>query len=189
MSEIQVASRYAKSLIDLAEEQNSLEAIKADIESFIRVMRQNSQLQAVLRNPIVGIDKKISILNQLFGKTFHKVILTFFKIVVTKGRSGVLYATAKEFINEYNRRKGIIHAVVTSAAPLTEEQKSKISALVIEATKAQVVLETKIDPDLIGGFILKVGDRQVDTSISSSLNKLKKEFSQKVFSASTLLEA
>ena len=181
MSEIQVASRYAKSLIDLAEEQNSLEAIKADIESFVSVMHQNSQLQAVLRNPIVGIDKKTAILNQLFGSSFHKVIMAFFKIVVAKGRSEVLYATAKEFLSEYNRRKDIIHAVVTSAAPLSEDQKSKISALVIESTKAQVVLETRIDPDLIGGFVLKVGDRQVDASISSSLNKLKNEFSQKVF--------
>ncbi|MEJ6980754.1 ATP synthase F1 subunit delta [Pedobacter sp. P351] len=181
MSEIQVASRYAKSLIDLAEEQNSLEAIKADIESFIKVMHQNSQLQAVLRNPIVGIDKKIKILNQLFGSSFHKVIMTFFKIVVTKGRSGILYGTAKEFVNEYNRRKGILHALVTSAAPLTEEQKSKITSIVVEATNAQVVLESRVDPDLIGGFILKVGDRQVDASISSSLSKLKKEFSQKVF--------
>ncbi|MGV3508349.1 MAG: ATP synthase F1 subunit delta [Sphingobacteriaceae bacterium] len=181
MSEIQVASRYAKSLIDLAEEQNSVEAVKADMESFVNVMRQNSELQAVLKNPIVGTDKKIAILDQLFGSNYNKVIMAFFKIVVTKGRAEVLYATAKEFINEYNRRKGIIHAVVTSAAPLTEAQKSKIADLVIEATKAQVVLETKVDPELIGGFVLKVGDRQVDASIASSLNKLKKEFAQKVF--------
>jgi len=181
MSEIQVASRYAKSLIDLAEEQNSLEAIRVDMESFIKVMRQNSQLQAVLKNPIIGTDKKISILNQLFEGSFHKIILSFFKIVVSKGRSEILYATAKEFINEYNIKKGIVHAVVTSADALTEEQKSKITALVTEATKAQIVLDTRIDPSLIGGFILKVGDRQVDTSISSSLNKLKKEFARKVF--------
>ena len=181
MSEIQVASRYAKSLIDLAEEQDSLEAIKADIESFVSVMRQNSQLQAVLQNPIIGTDKKIAILNQLFGSSFHKVIIAFFKVVVSKGRAEVLYATAKEFLNEYNNRKDIIHAVVTSAAPLTEEQKSQISTLVVEATKAQVVLETLVDPDLIGGFVLKVGDKQVDTSIATSLNKLKKEFSKRIF--------
>lgn len=181
MSEIQVASRYAKSLIDLAEEQASLEAVKADIESFIKTMRQNSQLQAVLKNPIIGTDKKISILNELFGASFHKIILSFFKIVVAKGRSAILYTTAKEFINEYNVKKGIVHAVVTSAEALTEEQKSKIIALVTEATKAQIVLDAKVDPDLIGGFVLTVGDRQVDTSIASSLNKLKKEFAQKVF--------
>lgn len=181
MSEIQVASRYAKSLIDLAEEQNSVEAVRADIESFVRVMRQNSQLQAVLKNPIIGTDKKLGILTQLFGASFNKVILAFFKIVVSKGRSEVLYATAVEFVNEYNRRKGILQAVVTSAVELTEEQKNKIAALVIESTKKQIVLETKVDPSLIGGFVLKVGDRQVDTSIASSLNKLKKEFAQKVY--------
>lgn len=181
MSEIQVASRYAKALIDLAEEQNSLEAIKADIESFIKTMRQNSQLQAVLNNPIIGPDKKFAILNQLFASSFHKIILSFFKIVVSKGRSEVLYGIAKEFINEYNIKKGIVHAVVTSADALTEEQKVKLTDLVTEATKAQIILETRIDPSLIGGFVLKVGDRQVDTSLASSLKKLKKEFAQKVF--------
>jgi F-type H+-transporting ATPase subunit delta len=181
MSELQVASRYAKSLIDLAEEQNALEAIKVDIESFITVMKQNVQLQAVLKNPIVGTDKKVAILEQIFGASLHKVVIGFFKLVITKGRSKILYPTAKEFINEYNQLKGIVHAVVTSASPLTEEQKSQIANLVIEATNAKIVLEAKVDPALIGGFVLKVGDRQVDTSIVSSLNKLKKEFAQKAY--------
>lgn len=181
MSEIQVASRYAKALIDLAEEQNSLEDVKGDIESFVKTMRQNSELQAVLKNPIIGPDKKFAILNQLFGSKFHKIILSFFKIVVSKGRSGILYGTAKEFIDEYNIKKGIVHAVVTSADALTEEQKIKLTDLVTEATKAQIILDTRIDPSLIGGFVLRVGDRQVDTSLSSSLKKLKKEFAQKVF--------
>jgi F-type H+-transporting ATPase subunit delta len=181
MSEIQVASRYAKSLIDLAEEQSALEAVKADVESFVNVVRQSSQLQAVLRNPIIGIDKKKAILQQLFGENSSKVVMAFFNIVISKGRSEILYATAKEFLNEYDRRQGVITAVVTSAAPLTEAQKSQIADLVIAATNKKIVLEANIDPSLIGGFILKVGDRQVDASIASSLNKLKKEFAQKVY--------
>ncbi len=179
MSEIQVASRYAKSLIDLAEEQNSLEPIKADIESFIHVVKANPLLAAVLRNPIIGHDKKLSILDGLFGKTFHKVILAYFRIVVSKGRSEILYATAKEFINEYNIRKGIIKAIVTSAAPLNEVSRKQIEDVVKEATQKQVILETRVDADLIGGFVLNVGDRQFDASIASNLNKLKKEFAQK----------
>lgn len=108
------------------------------------------------------------------------MILAFFKIVVSKGRSEVLYPTAKEFINEYNRRKGIVTATVTSAAPLSETNKQEIIDVVKEATKGTVVLEARVDPDLIGGFVLKVGDRQFDTSIATSLNKLKKEFAQRV---------
>ncbi len=179
MSEIQVASRYAKSLIDLAEEQNALEPIKSDIESFLKVLKSNPQLAAILRNPIIHMDKKLAILKGLFGAGFHKIVLSFFTIVVNKGRAEILYSTAKEFINEYNKRKGIIRAIVTSAAPLSEDNRKQIEQLVTEATKNQVVLESKIDTGLIGGFILKVGDRQFDASIVSNLNKLKKEFAQK----------
>jgi F-type H+-transporting ATPase subunit delta len=181
MSEIQVASRYAKSLIDMAEEQNSLEKIKGDIASFVRVVKENPQLHAVLRNPIIGPDKKTAILDQLFGQTLDPLVLSYFKIVVSKGRSEILYATAKEFINEYNRRKAIFKATVTSAVPLSAENIKQIEQVVREATKGEVILDTKVDPDIIGGFILKVGDKQFDTSISSSLNKLRKEFAQRVY--------
>ncbi len=178
MSEIQVASRYAKSLIDLAQEQNALEPIKNDIELFIATCRANPTLQAVLKNPIIGPEKKTHILTELFANRLHPVIIEFFRIVVRKGRSEILYGTAKEFINEYNLRKNIIKATVTSASPLSEDSRKQIEEVVKQATNGEVVLTAKIDPNLIGGFILNVGDRQFDASISSKLNKLKKEFSQ-----------
>ena len=176
MSEIQVASRYAKSLIDLAQEQNALEPVRKDIELFIHVCKENPLLRAVLRNPIIGPDKKGAILNELFTDKVNPMILSYFKIVVNKGRSEILYATAKEFINEYNIRKNIVKATVSSAAPLSEKNKKQLEKLLKELTKGEVILETKVDPELIGGYILKIGDRQFDASISSSLRKLKKEF-------------
>lgn len=178
MSEIQVASRYAKSIIDLAKEQNALEPIKKDIELFILTCRENPQLKAVLKNPIVGTDKKSNILKGLFEDKLHPMILSFFMIVVRKGRSEILYATAKEFINEYNTFKNIVKASVVSAAPLSEDNRNQVIKVVQEATKGEVVLIERVDPNLIGGFVLKVGDKQFDTSISSQLNKLKKEFLQ-----------
>ena len=179
MSEIQVASRYAKSLIDLAEEQHALEAVRTDMELFLSTLRENPTLKAVLRNPIVGPDKKSAILTELFAPRLHPMIMTFFGIVVRKGRSEVLLETAKEFINAYNIRKNIVKATVTSAAPLSEENKKQIEEVVKQATHGEILLTAKVDPSLIGGFVLKVGDRQFDTSISTQLNKLKKEFSQK----------
>jgi F-type H+-transporting ATPase subunit delta len=176
MSEIQVASRYAKSLIDLAQEQNVLEPVKQDIELFIKTVKENPLLRAVLANPIIGLDKKAGILSELFTGKVNQMLLNYFKIVVNKGRSEILYATAKEFINEYNKRKNIVKATVTSAAPLSDKNKKQIEDLVKEVTKGDVVLETKVDPELIGGYILKVGDRQYDASIASSMRKLKKEF-------------
>jgi F-type H+-transporting ATPase subunit delta len=178
MSEIQVASRYAKSLIDLAGEQNAVEPIRKDIELFLETCKENPQLQAILKNPIISLDKKANILDGLFAGKVHDMILSFFKIVIRKGRSEILFATAKEFTNQYNILKNVVSATVTSASPLSPENISQIEEVVKQSTKGEVILTSIVDPKLIGGFILKVGDKQFDTSISSKLNKLKKEFEQ-----------
>jgi len=176
MSEIQVSSRYAKSLIDLAGEQNAVEAVKEDIELFLETCRENPQLQAILKNPIIGLDKKANILEGLFAGKVHEMILSFFKIVIRKGRSEILFGTAKEFINQYNILKNVVKATVTSASPLSQENITQIENVIKQSTKGEVMLTSVVDPKLIGGFILKVGDKQFDTSISSKLNKLRKEF-------------
>lgn len=180
MSEVKVASRYAKSLIDLAQEQNTLESVKNDIQQFIDTCRANPTLSAVLKNPIISIDKKITILEAIFADRVNALILPFFNIVLNKGRASTLYAVAKAFINEYNLRKHIVKATVTSAIALSEENKAKVKQTVTEATRGEVILIEKVDPKLIGGFVLKVGDKQIDTSIASQLQKLKKKFAQKV---------
>jgi F-type H+-transporting ATPase subunit delta len=180
MSELTVASRYAKSLIDLAEEQNALEAIKQDMTFFVDTLRANSELQAVLRNPIISHDKKLNILLAVFSGKVNPVTDAFFKIMVNKSRAEVLYATAKEFVNLYNIKKHIVKATVVSAAPLSAENKQQIVNEVTTLTGGNVVLKEKVDASLIGGFVLTVGDRQIDTSVNTSLQKLKKEFAEKV---------
>jgi F-type H+-transporting ATPase subunit delta len=180
MSELTVATRYAKSLIDLAVEQKSLEETKKDMLLFSQTLRANFQLQAVLANPIVAHNKKIKILEAIFGGKVSKVTDSFFKIMINKSRSEILYATSKEFINQYNVIKHIVRAYVTSATPLSEENKKSIIAELEAATKGTIELHTKVDPKLIGGFVLTVGDMQVDTSLSSSLNRLKQDFARGV---------
>ena len=180
MSELTVATRYAKSLIGLAVEQKSLEETKKDMVFFSETLRANSQLQAVLANPIVAHNKKIKILEAIFGNKVSTLTDSFFKIMINKSRSEILYATAKEFINQYNVIKHIVRAYVTSATPLSEENKKKVVAELEAATKGTIELHTKVDPKLIGGFVLTVGDMQVDTSISTSLNKLKQDFARGV---------
>lgn len=180
MSEIQVASRYANSLLDLAKERNSLEAIKSDLDSFLAVLKATPELRAVLKNPIISPEKKFAIVKSVFGASVQEIVISFFKIVISKGRAEVLYETAKEFVNGYNRINGIIKASVVSAVELTEQNISEVQRVVEQATQKKVVLETRVDPDLIGGFVLTVGDKQFDASIASSLSKLKKEFTQKV---------
>lgn len=174
-------ARYAKSLIDLSTEQNALEEIKNDMVFFEQVVDDNSELEAILKNPIVPLDKKAGILNDLFGSKVHQITNSFLKLVVNKGRAAILFDTAKQFNAQYNAIKGIVTAEVTSAIALTEASKAEVVALVKKEIGAnEVIVKEKVDEKLIGGFILKVGDKQFDASIASGLNKLRKEFAQGV---------
>lgn len=173
------AARYAKSLIDLSTEQNALEDLVKDMQLFEEVVGGNSELEAILKNPIVPLDKKAGILNDVFGQKVHQVTNSFFKLSVNKGRSAILFDTAKQFIAQYQLIKGIVTAEVTSAIALTDANKAEIINLVKRELGArEVVIREKVNEKLIGGFILKVGDKQFDASIAGGLNKLKKEFAQ-----------
>lgn len=173
------AARYAKSLIDLSTEQNALEDLKNDMVLFEEVVDNHSELEAILKNPIVPLDKKLGILNEVFGNKIHQITKSFLKLVVNKGRAGILFETAKQFISQYQSIKGIVKAEVTSAIALTEASKAEIVALVKKELGAkEVIVKEKVDEKLIGGFVLKVGDKQFDASIASGLSKLKKEFAQ-----------
>ncbi len=176
MSEFKVASRYAKSLIDLAQEQGNLESVKKDMEQFVSVLRTNKELQAVLKNPIIKQDKKSNILDALFEGKIHASIAAFFHIMVRKGRSGILYATAQEFIREYNEVKGIVHATVVSAVALSSKNLDALQKVIAAEINAEVVLQNKVDSSLIGGFVIMVGDKQLDASIAGKLHKLERHF-------------
>ncbi len=182
MSELTVGSRYAKSLIDLAIEQKQLEEVNKDMELFVHTLKANHQLQAVLSNPIISHDKKIKILDAIFGGKVSKATISFFKIMINKSRGEVLFYTAQEFINQYNLKKNIVKAKVISAVELSAANKKNITSIVNEAVgkTSTIILETKVDPALIGGFVLTVGDKQIDNSIANSLKKLKNEFAHGV---------
>lgn len=179
MSELTVASRYAKSLIDLAEEQNAVDAVKTDMDFFLQTLKQNTELSAVVANPIISHSKKTGILSALFGGKVNALTIAFFNIMVNKGRGEVLRATANEYINQYNVKRNILKARVTSATPLSAANRQALTQDVEQATGSKVILVEKVDPELIGGFVLAVGDRQVDTSIAADLKRLKKDFAQK----------
>ena len=181
MSENKAASRYAKSILDLSQENNALEAMKADMVLVEHVIDKNPELEAILKNPIVPVDKKAAILHNLFHGKVHEITITFMKLMVKKGRAALIFPASKQFIGQYNLLKGIVTAEVSSATELTDGNRAEIIAIVKKEVGAnEVIIKEKINSDLIGGFILKVGDKQFDASIAHGLNKLKKEFAQAI---------
>jgi len=176
MSIFTVASRYAKSLLELVQEQGNLDSVKADVEQIIALLKSNTEVQAVLKNPIISGDKKRGILLALFENKVSPLIVSFFTILVNKGRGEILVDILQEFIREYNVVKGIVNATVVSASALSQENLKNLEAKISSEIGAQVLLKNKVDASVIGGFVLRVGDKQIDASIAGKLQKLDKYF-------------
>jgi F-type H+-transporting ATPase subunit delta len=170
-----VASRYAKSLIELAEEKKVVEEVYKDMLLFKQISAENRGLMLALKSPVVRHEKKLGILKALFKERVHPVSYTIFNIITKKNRESILDSIAEEFVTLYNSYKGIQKAMITTSTPLTPALRAQFNKIVADATGKTVELEEKVSEKLIGGYVLRVGDRQIDASLKSRLNELKLE--------------
>lgn len=178
MVDSRAASRYVKSLLGLAVEKNALEEVHSDMQMFSKLIDENRAFELLLRNPIIKHDKKRNILQKVFSGKVHPLTMSIFEILTRKNREPLLPAIAKEFHTAYNLHKGIGKATITTAVPLDSELRSEFEGITKKLSKtAKVELIEKVDKDMIGGFVLNVGDRQVDASIKNKLKALKVQFS------------
>ncbi|MCF0060870.1 ATP synthase F1 subunit delta [Dyadobacter chenwenxiniae] len=171
-----VASRYAKSLIELAKEQNVLEAVYQDMLLFKDTADKNRGLMLALKSPVVRHEKKLNILKALFETRVNAVSYAIFTIITKKNREAILDEIANEFVKAYNLFQGIQRATVATTTPLTDELRKQFTDIVTASTGRTVQLAEKIDPNLIGGYVLTIDDRQIDASLRSRLNELKLQF-------------
>ena len=116
-------------------------------------------------------------MNAIFSNKIGKLVSSFIEIITKKKREAIILDIARAFNEQYNTHKNITSAKVSTAIALDKELKSKIMAIVKTASKGDVEIEEEVNKDLIGGFVIKIGDQQVDSSINSKLQKLKREFS------------
>ncbi len=178
MSVSTIAARYAKALMDLAEERNALDTVVENVKMFQECV-QNRDLYLLLKSPIVKESKKIEIFKVLFDGRLDEITDGFFSIIMRKGREEYLPEIASEFMKQYKRRQKISSAKVTTAAPLSEESVDKIkkSLLASNLTDESLDLEVVVDPNILGGFIIEIEDKLYDASVAHKLEQIKKEFS------------
>jgi F-type H+-transporting ATPase subunit delta len=178
MQGTRVASRYAKSFIDLTIELGVLEQAFSDMKYILEVCEIEHELIVFLKSPVIKTDKKQAVLKQLFSGKLNKITEDYIYLITAKKREVYLVEIAEEFLNQYRIKKNILTAVITSASGLDDTARKAIIALVKGSGTAEVVLQEKIDKDLIGGFIVRVEDRQVDASVSRKLSLLQRNFLQ-----------
>ncbi len=175
MSQFAIATRYASSLLQLAEESNQLEKVHDDVNLILDACKTPELLRA-LKSPIINSAKKSDIVNALFKDKVTPLSLNFAQLLVTKGREDALSEILSAFLDLYREKKQISTAKVTSAVALTEENLKTIKEQLAASgfTHKNIELETAIDESLIGGFVIEVGDKLFDSSIATQLQKIKK---------------
>lgn len=176
MSVHRIVTRYAKSILDLAREQNILEAVRQDFNSF-RTAVDNRDFVLMLKSPLIHADKKIAIIDAIFKGKVQAMTLQFFHIVVRKGREQLLSEIAHAFEQQYREFKHILTVKLTTATPVDPAIQDRIGRQLTEAgiVSGEIHWETKTDPTLIGGFLLELDDKRYDASIAHKLAQLRKE--------------
>ena len=173
-----VSVRYAKSLLGLSIEQGVLEKAYADMKTINAICKENKDFVLMLKSPIIKTDKKEAILKAVFDGKVDKITLAFLLVITNKKRESYIPAIAESFISQYKVSKKILTAVITTASGLDADLRSKVLDVVKNSMKSEVELVEKIDKNIIGGFILRVGDKQDDTSILRKIKNLNRVFNE-----------
>jgi F-type H+-transporting ATPase subunit delta len=176
MSNIRIAKRYARSLIELSIEMNQLDAVKKDMDLLDTLCTQNRDFLLFLKNPIINNYQKLNILKKILKDSVNDITFRFIDIITRKSREDVLPEIAVEFLVQFRKYRKIEIVEVTTPVKLDKKLRAEFENLAknhIEEGWTVEIVE-KVDEELIGGFIVRIGDRQIDDSVSSKLRDLKK---------------
>ncbi len=177
MAGIRAAKRYAKGLMQFVLETNQAEKVNQEMIDLKNSINGSRELSNFLASPVLDAKRKVTISKELF-KSFSPVVQNFIELVINHGRGDILKEIAAQYTVQYNKNNNITTAEFISAVPFDSEMVNSIVSKAKEklGDNSTINVETKINPELIGGFILRVGDKQIDTSIREKLNRLKKDF-------------
>ncbi|XOV66707.1 MAG: ATP synthase F1 subunit delta [Fluviicola sp.] len=177
MKGTKVAARYAKALLELAIERKSVDSVLGDMQFLLQVNNEARDFELLIASPIIKADKKMEIFKLVFEQ-FEELSMSFVELITKNGRESYLPAIAEAFEAQVKEHKGIVPMTLVSAAPLDAKTKDAIVAKVQSSVKGTLEITEVIDEELIGGFMVKMGDVQIDASVASQFNNLKQRLTR-----------
>jgi len=169
----EVLAPYAEALMSLAKAQELTERFGEDVRSLISMMADSADLKDFVANPFIKPDSKKAALQQIVGDQLHPLMRSFLLLLVDRRRISYVEGIGKQYLALLRTLNQTVLAEVTSAVALNDAQKQTVREKVIAMTGAhQVELETKLDPDLIGGVIIQVGSQIIDASLRGQLRRI-----------------
>lgn len=181
MNQSRATIRYAKALLQLSKEQDSLEQSYNDMLLVNRACSENKELLLLLKSPIIKTDQKLHILHEIFGSKLGEVSMRFISIITNKKRESLLPAITNSFVSLYKAYNKIEEVTVTTASPLNLELKEEIIKYIKKNKDINVELTEIVDESIIGGTIIRIGDKQLDASVSREVSELRKVFNKNLY--------
>ncbi len=176
MSSTRAAIRYAKAILDLASSKNNADAVSNDMISIASNIASNLELSTFIQNPTISVEVKEKALLEVFVDA-NSVTKGLFHLLFENKRFEILGAIASEYNNLFDESKGIQVAKVTTAIAMDAALEAKVLAKIATFSDKKITIENTIDPSIIGGFILRIGDKQYNASVANRLQVLKRELS------------
>ncbi len=167
------AKRYARAFFRIAQEKNSVEVIANDFAGIASVIEQSQELDSFLKAPLISSENRIKALKAMFESKIDKLSLEFLLFLERKNRLEITQDTLQEFAGLNDELQNIQRVSITSAFEMDKAQVESITKRLQEKLSKNIVAEVKIEPELIGGFKIKVGDQVSDLSIATQLDRLK----------------
>jgi F-type H+-transporting ATPase subunit delta len=175
MNDSLITVRYARALFQLSEETKIQDSVKKDMEELLACSTDSPEFKFMLESPMVKGSEKSRLVDVIFKDKIQDLTLKFFHLLITNKREHFLPDVCRNFISEYKQKLGIKEASIITANALGEELRKQIFNYITSTFGIKIELEEKVDPSIIGGFILRIEDEQVNASIQGQLNKIKRE--------------
>jgi len=176
MKGTRAALRYAKATLNLAKEKGFATEVNNDMILISSTIEENHDLDIMLKSPVIKSKAKKSVLTEIFSKKVNGITMGLLNLLVENKRLPILDLVAKEYVVIYDFLKGVGVAQITSAVPLTKELEAQILKKIKESIGKEISLNNIIDPSIIGGFVIRIGDKLYDSSVSSRLKDLLLQF-------------
>ena len=170
------AIRYAKAILETALSSGKANQVNDDMKSIINAVNSSTDLKDFLASPIITSEVKMNVLSEIFGSV-QADTKSLFRLLQENKRFEILEAIATQFNAQFDEMNGVEVAKVTTAFPITAELEAKILAKAKAISTKKITIQNTVDPSIIGGFILRIGDKQYNASVSNRLQELKREFS------------
>jgi F-type H+-transporting ATPase subunit delta len=166
--------RYSKALLSLAIEKKNADTVFGDMQVLADVISENKDLLTLLKSPIIRADKKQNIFNLIFKDSFCELTKAFIEIIIRKGRESILNQIANGYLHAYKEHQNIVTAELTTAIKVDDKLRKEILSRI--KSDKNVEIAEKIDSEILGGYIIRIGDKQVDASVRRKLNEMKQGF-------------